>query len=84
MASIITGPKAAGYQLKALRTLDVQIRCFSPDFLSLLADRIPHLRSLKLVVMAIGPDHDKQQPEHLGSSLVPAVSRPSFYPLHGK
>jgi len=81
MASIITGPKAAGYQLKALRTLDVQIRCFSPDLLSLLADRIPHLRSLKLVVMAIGPD---KQHDIIGISLVPEVSRPAFYLLPGK
>jgi hypothetical protein len=81
MTSIITGPKSTGYQLKALRTLDVQIRCFSPNILSLLADRIPHLRSLKLAVAVIGPD---EQPEHLGSSRVPEVSQPSSHPLPEK
>jgi len=76
MASILTGPQAAGYQLSALRMLDVQIKCFSPYLLSLIADRISNLHSLKLVVLVVGPD---KHPKDLGSSKVPEVSRPSFY-----
>ncbi|KIM41560.1 hypothetical protein M413DRAFT_445533 [Hebeloma cylindrosporum] len=56
VASILTGPKPGGDQLTALRVLDIQIWCFSPDFLRLLAEQTPRLRSLKLMVSAIGPD----------------------------
>jgi hypothetical protein len=78
MASIITGPKARGYQLAALRTLDMEILCFSPDFLSLLAHGIPQLQSLKLVVADIGPDKDNV---FFARNRVPEVSQPSFYLL---
>jgi hypothetical protein len=76
IASVITGPKAEGCQLRALRTLNVQIQCFSPYLLTLVADRLPNLQSLKLLVMTIGPD---KQPKDLGSSKIPEVSPPSFH-----
>jgi len=70
VASILTGPKSGGYQLTALRALDIRIRCFSPTFLSLLVDSAPQLRSLKLNVSVIGPD---KQPERFERSRVPEV-----------
>jgi hypothetical protein len=77
MASIITGPRHGEYQLVALRRLDLEIQCFSPDFLILLADRIPQLRSLKLAVVIIGPD---KRPDPSGREGVPEVGLPSVYP----
>ena len=72
VASILMGPKQGGYQLTALRTLNIQIWCFSPALLSLLADQAPQLRSLKLYVCVIGPD---KQPESFASNRVPEVGR---------
>jgi len=70
VASILTGPKSGGYQLTALRALDIEIWCFSPAFLSLLVDRAPQLRSLRLNASVIGPD---KQPERFGRNRVPEV-----------
>jgi len=78
MASILAGPNAGGHQLMGLRTLDMEVQCFSPDLLTLFIDRTPQLRSLKLAVIIFGPD---KQPEPLGWHRVPEVSRSSFYPL---
>jgi hypothetical protein len=76
VASILTGPRHGGYQLTALRALNIRISCFSPAFLSLLVDNVPQLRSLKLTMSAIGPD---KQPEHFPrNSLVPEVSHSLF------
>ena len=71
VASILTGPNP-GYQLTALRALDIQIWCFSPAFLSLLVDKTPQLRSLKLNASVIGPD---KQPARFGRNRVPEVGR---------
>jgi len=78
-SSILTGPKHGGYQLSGLGTLDIQIWCFSPAFLSLLADKTPHLQSLRLKASIIGPD---KQPEPLGRNRVPEVSQLSFTSLY--
>jgi hypothetical protein len=71
MASIFTGLKAGGCKPIALRTLDMEIQCLSPDLLSLLANGIPQLRSLKLAVIVIGPDRQPSLPER---DQVPEVS----------
>jgi hypothetical protein len=81
MASIIKGPRVGGHQHMALRTLEMEIHCFSPDILSLFAEGIPQLRSLKLEVMVIGPDK-YQQPKNYGNRVSEA-SRPSTYPRPG-
>ena len=77
VASIFTGPKQGGYQLASLRTLYIQIWCFSPAFLSLLVDNAPQLRLLELNGSVIGPD---KQPERFGPNRVPEVGR-SFFVL---
>jgi hypothetical protein len=80
VASILTGPMSGGYQLTALRTLDIRIWCFSPAFLSLLAENTPQLRSLKLNMSVIGPDKGPdKQPERFGRNRVPEVGRHSLY-----
>jgi hypothetical protein len=79
VASILTGPKPGGYQLTALRALDIQIWCFSPAFLSLLVDRAPQLRSLKLSAFVIGPD---KQPARFGRNRVPEVGRHSLSSMY--
>jgi hypothetical protein len=71
VASILTGP-TPGYQLTMLRTLDIRIRCFSPAFLNLLAEKTPQLRLLKLDMSVIGPD---KQPESFAGDRVPEVGR---------
>ena len=78
-SSILTGPKPGEYRLTGLGTLDIQILCFSPAFLSLLVDKTPHLRLLRLKASIIGPD---KQPEPWGRNRVPEVSRLSFSSLY--
>ena len=84
VAAILTGPKSGGYLLTTLRTLDIRIWCFSPTFLSLLAENTPQLRSLKLNMFVIGPDKGPdKQPERFGKNRVPEVGRhsqSSMYP----
>ena len=75
VASILTGPTPGGYQLTALRALDIRIWCFSPALLSLLVDSAPQLQSLKLNMSAFGPD---KQPERFGRNRVPEVGRHSL------
>jgi len=81
VASIITGHRDGGHQLVALRTLDMDIQCFSPDLLNLLADRIPQFRPLKQTVIVIGPD---KQPDPPGRGRVPEASLPSVCPCPRK
>jgi hypothetical protein len=59
----------------ALRMLNMEIWGFSPDLLSLLANEMPHLRSLKLEVQVFGPAKQLKSDRR---NRVPEVSRRSY------